>query len=124
MTINLRNEFLQVLKTSGWNVYLQRKDKTTGKYPNKLEYHTVRNNFSGSLVGHRAEDAEGVNSTSDNIFYFMHDVNPSVGDRIYEEMPNEKDNTQRWLVDWAQPFRGFSGEIVYWGVGVMEDEED
>jgi hypothetical protein len=126
MTINLRTEFLQVLKDSGWNIYLQRRTNDTGKnqFTNTLEIHTVRNRFGSSSVatGLAREQPEGVGVSPDNIFYFKWDVNPGEGDRIYEEMPNQTSNTAVWLIDYAQPFRGFDGQIVYWICGCTREE--
>lgn len=124
MAINLRLEFESMLKSNGWNIFLQRRT-SDGKptYSTTLEKHTVRNRFasSASATGLARERAEGVNVEVDNVFYFKWDVNPGEGDRIYEEFPNQRTSTTVWLIDYAQPFRGVNGEIVYWVVGATRE---
>lgn len=121
MTISLRDQFEGVLKKAGWNVYLQRRNGDS--FSDQLEFHTVRNNFGSThgATSEAQEEEEGVAVTPDNVFYFKWDVNPGEGDRIYERFPNQVNNTAVWLIDYAQPFRGFKGEIIYWACGVTRE---
>ena len=123
--INLRQEFLDVLRTSGWNVYLQRRTSDDEwQFSNVLEKHTIRNRFasSSSATGLAREQMEGIEVAVDNVFYFKWDANPGEGDRIYEEFPNQQSKVAVWLIDYCQPFRGFGGQVIYWVAGCTRED--
>ncbi len=123
--INLRQEFLNLLKEDGWNVYLQRRssDDEWG-FSNILEKHLIRNRFASSASATRRaqEQDEGVSVSADNVFYFRWDVNPGEGDRIYEQFPNQATGQVVWLIDYSQPFRGTGGAIIYWVAGCTRED--
>lgn len=127
MTLNLRKEFKNLLKEDGWNIYLQRRSGPgKNEFSNILEIHTVRDNFSSLVAAAhlKEEQEEGITVVPHNVFYFLWDVAPGEGDRIYEEFPNQADNATLWLIDYTKPFRGFGGEIIYWGCGVTREHEN
>lgn len=129
-----RKKFDNILSQYGHNVYLQRRIVEVGEgiygsrenfgFSNSLEKHTVRSRLAGrstALPNVQEEMLEGLIQDVDKLFYFRWDVNPDKHDRIYEADPNGK---QIYNVDWAQPFRGPGGAVIYWAVGATLTDRD
>lgn len=129
--MDLRAEFREILKNYGHNILLQRREDphaTPGNpiYSNTLEQHTVRYTFnpSGSssvLMGIRQEQSEGIAHDFEKIYYFMHDVFPREGDRIYENLEGFPNELNTFLIDYAAPMRGANGRIEYWACSVLRE---
>lgn len=132
MGINMRSEFDKIIKNYGHNIYLQRRIYSTGEgiyqippnlkeswYSDKLEKWTVRETFAGrktALTDIAEERPEGIVHTVNRVWYFQWNSNPREGDRIYENDPRF-DGGEIYLIDYAQPFRGEHGKIIFWEVG-------
>lgn len=61
---------------------------------------------------------EGLTNTSQRTYYFLPDVNPYEGDRIYESEERTEDKQSIWSIDQVVGMRGVRGEIIYWIAGV------
>lgn len=129
-----RNKFNYIIREYGHNVYLQRRTIDRGVrnysyrensgFSDTLERHTVRSRLAGrsnSIPGIKEEMHEGLTQSVDKIFYFLHDANPDKHDRIYENEPTRR---LLYVIDWAQPYRGPGGSVIYWAVGASLIEED
>lgn len=123
---DLRVEFEKLLSQYGSNVYLQRclnpmnNDNEKPRYEKKLEKHTVRiMNVLASrfLAGVSQESPEGLEYPTEMVFWFKWDVNPMVGDRVYENIPRYPNNQVLYELDYADPKRGLSGRIEFWACG-------
>lgn len=127
---DMRRVIYNIMRNFGHDVFLQRRlpDSRTGQYsdPNfttKLERHTVRDMIPSStqLAGTADEQEEGVVTTVDVVFWFLWDVAPKQGDRIYEEDPRYVQRQSTWLLDYAHPMRGNRGRIEYWSCGATRE---
>lgn len=132
--MNLRATVNSIMKKWGHDVLLQRKlvSPPTGGlyglqensgYSKQLERHTTRHrwpNQSGGLTGVLQEQTEGVDAQVDLIYYFLWDVNPKSGDRIYDKNPT---GWTHYTIDWALPMRFQNGRIEYWITGVSMESE-
>lgn len=129
-----RKKFDNILSQFGHDVYLQRRtvDRGKGTYSSRanngfsdtLERHTVRSrlaNRATALPGVKEEMPEGLVQDVDKLFYFRWDVNPDKHDRIYENEPNGR---EVYVIDWAQPFRGPGGAVIYWAIGASLTDRD
>jgi hypothetical protein len=67
------------------------------------------------------QDMEGITHDSDRVFYFKHDVNPTAGDRIYEQVPTQPHQQVTWIIDAAEPKRFRNGRIEFWVVGASSE---
>ena len=128
---NMRKVFLGILKTYGHDVFLQRRDgDTSGPHPqprfkNVLEKHTCRRMFPSASLDVAAEERpEGIVTTVDMIFYFMHTVAPKEGDRIYEPDSRYPGGRAIYRIDYANSVRGKRGEITYWVAGATKDTDN
>lgn len=127
--MELRTEFDKVLKKWGHNVLLQRVEQPYVNTPpsfsdSKLEMHTVRHMYpnSQSLTFAQNENIEGVTYDVDVVYYFRHDVKPTAGDRIYDNIERFPNSYILFTVDWAAPMKGKHGEIVFWTVGCTKQK--
>lgn len=125
---DMRKIFLGILKTYGHDVYLQRRDgETTGAHPQPkfkpvLEKHTCRRMFPSVALDAAADERpEGIVTTVDMIFYFMHTVAPKEGDRIYEPDSRYPGGRIIYRIDYANSVRGKAGQIVYWAAGATKE---
>ena len=129
-TTDLRKTVENILKRWGHNILLQRvqsiHDGEEPDYTTILERHTVRHMYPANrgLPGIAQEMPEGVTYDCEMIYYFMWDVNPASGDRIYEELERYPNNLNVWLIDFALPMRGVKGRIEYWVVGASREVPD
>jgi hypothetical protein len=121
---DLRRTLHGILRDYGHNVYLQRRvaNVTNGpyvepRYTERLEKHTVREMIPSTvqLANILEEQTEGNVTTVDKVYWFMWDVNPKKGDRIYDDRPTGR---EIYTIDYAYPYRGQKGRIEYWGAGV------
>lgn len=129
----LRRAYEHIVKNWGINVYLQRRIYQDGEgiyslppnnknsyFANKLEKYTVRYVFAGrktALTDIAEERPEGIVHTVNRVWYFPYFSNPKEGDRIYQADVRYPGAMETYLVDYAQPFRGWKGQIEYWEVG-------
>lgn len=119
----MRDSFEGILKEYGHNVYLQRLIRNpdgTDTYSNVLEKHTTRFSIGihRALTQARDEAIEGVINTGDRSYYFMHDVKPFEGDRIYDYLDRTEGDQEVWLINSAVGLRGDGGQIIHWVAGV------
>lgn len=106
----------------GHDIYLQRRSENTkGKpvYADDIEKHTVRFSIynNRTLPNVQQEQLEGLVNTSSRVYYFLYEVNPYEGDRIYEDDPRNEKHQSVWQIDAAVPMRGIGGQIIYWVAG-------
>lgn len=126
-TTDLRRVVEGILRKWGHNILLQRvntiHDGDEPDYVYNLERHTTRHMYPGGrgLPGIAKEEIEGVAYDAEMIYYFMWDVNPASGDRIYEELERYPDLQNVWKIDFALPMRGAGGRIEYWVVGASRE---
>ncbi len=118
----MQSQFKGILAKYGHNVMLQRCSKDSDgriTYSDELERHTTRFSvYNGrNLPNVQAESIEGITNTSGRVYYFLPEVNPYEGDRIYEQDSRAHDNQTVWALDSAVPMRGINGDIVYWWCG-------
>lgn len=119
----MRNDFENILKQYGHDVYLQRSDSSADGervYSNTLEKHTTRFSVGvhRNLPRAQEESMEGVTNTTDRTYYFKYDVKPYEGDRIYDYLDRSEDDKEVWLINASVPMRGIDGKIIFWAVGV------
>jgi len=124
--VDLRRSFEGLLRRTGYNVYLQRRTNAYSGgdpiYSNRLEKHTVRSVVpSMGMSTVEQQDMEGITHDSDRVFYFKHDVNPTAGDRIYEQVPTQPHQQVTWIIDAAEPKRFRNGRIEFWVVGASSE---
>lgn len=125
---DLRKTVEGILRKWGHNILLQRvntiHDGEEPDYTTQLERHTVRHMYPANrgLPGIAQEQIEGVAYDAEMIYYFMWDVNPASGDRIYEELERYPNTLNVWLIDFALPMRGRGGRIEYWVCGASRSE--
>lgn len=127
---DLRKSIKGLLSTHGHNIYLQRltSETTPDPHPQKiwsdtLEKHTVRHRYpSNSNLPHVMQtQEEGLIHNVDMIYYFLYDVNPREGDRIYEMDERFKQKLSTLLIEYALPMKGFGGRIEYWVIGAIRE---
>lgn len=131
---DLRKVFEGIMHDWGTNVYLQRRIYDNGEgiyslpppqakdsyFSKNLEKFTVRYVFAGrktALTNVAEERPEGIVHTVNRVWYFPHFANPREGDRLYQADPRYVNKMETYLIDYAQPFRGWHGEIAYWETG-------
>ena len=119
----MQQNFANILKFYGHDVWLQRRTQTTDTkpaYSETLEKHTTRFSIYNSrgLASAQVENMEGLTNTSQRTYYFLPDVNPFEGDRIYESEERTEDRQSIWSIDQVVGMRGVRGEIIYWVAGV------
>lgn len=134
--MNLRAEFDSILKQYGTNVYLNRclnpfgcneKPRWNTADEIKLEKHTVRSmnpTTSDGLVNIAQEQPEGVTHASEMIFWFKHDVNPGVMDRIYDKIPGFPNDQVLYEIDYVDPKLGINGRIEFWAIGATRTQPE
>ncbi len=118
----MQTNFKHILKKYGHNIGLQRRTQNTDSKPvfsDEIEIHTVRFSIYNSrgLPSAQVENMEGVSNTSQRVYYFLPEVIPYEGDRIYEEDFRTPKNQTVWSIDQAVGMRGVNGDIVYWAAG-------
>lgn len=124
---SMRSDFEDILKTWGYNIFLQRRinpyNEETARFERVLEKHTVRSAYprKNSLQTTAEEAVEGITHNFDLMFYFKHDAEPHRGDRIYEEYQGMPSDTARYLIDEALPLRAEKGQIAFWTVGATQE---
>lgn len=117
--IDARQRFDWILQNWGNDVLLQRRGRD-GTFTNTLEKHTSRISISTSMTlsDGLSHEPEGQVVDARVMFYFRHDVDPRVGDRIYEY---ERRNTDAdigeqtvYIITDSYPVKGRLGEIAYY----------
>ena len=125
--MDVRKVIDSILRKYGNDILLQRRiEKYTSsekKFSDTLERHTVRSMFPGSslITNVAQEEEEGVVHQADMVYYFRWDVNPSEGDRIYEDIETGTYNLRVFLIDYSIPNRGQGGKVQYWTAGVTRE---
>jgi PAS domain-containing protein len=117
---SMQAKFKGILQRYGHNILLQRRTQDANPtYSDTLERHTVRFSiYNARTLPHlQVEKAEGLINTAQRVYYFMAEVNPWEGDRIYEEEFRTPDKQSVWVIDQAVPMRGINGEVIYWYAG-------
>lgn len=123
----LEKNFESIIRRFGHNVYLQRvlnseQANEVPQYTQKLERWTVYSQFPGGSVRADSvmeESDEGLTSDVDIIFYFQAEVNPTMGDLIYEEMDRYPNREAVYEIEYAIPMKGYGGRLVFWEVAAM-----
>lgn len=119
--IDEREHFDWVLKNWGNDILLQRRGRD-GEYTNTFERHTVRISVATSMTLFRGlvYRTEGETVDAGWTFYFRHDADPRVSDRIYEYERRHTDveigkQTVYDITD-SYPVKGRSGYIAFYAV--------
>lgn len=146
-SIDLRQELDKLLSKWGINCYLQRRledptisadPKNPSKfwpyavpdnprhsfYEDKLEKYTVRYTYAGrktTLAGILEERQEGLVHTVNRVYYFPWYATPAEDDRIYQPDERYDPPFETYIIDYAQPFTGQNGEVVFWEVGCTRE---
>lgn len=119
--VDERQQFDWILKHWGKDIILQRRGRD-GEYTNTLELHTVRISVATSMTLFRGltYKTEGETVDAGWTFYFRHDADPRVADRIYEHdrRLTDVDMGQQVLYDITDsyPVKGRTGEIAFYTV--------
>ena len=125
--MSMRSDFQAILKEYGHDIYLQRKiGSGPESYSNVLEKHTVRFTIGihRALTQAQDEAVEGILNTTDRSYYFMYDVKPFEGDRIYDYVDRAPNDQEVWVIDSTVGMRGEGGQIVHWICGVTRIRPD
>lgn len=125
--MNLRNVVDQLLKQWGHDILLQRRvnpwTEERAVFTRQLERHTTRKMHSSStyLASLRDEQFEGVLADLDLVYWFRWDVNPTQGDRIYDNITNGvPENQEIYVIDKAVPLKGHHGRVEFWACGCTQ----
>lgn len=130
---DLRKTMHGMLRDYGHDVLLQRRkpQEYNGPHPEveyeaTLERHTTRSVFgrSAGAAGVADERPEGLVHSVDMVYYFLWDVDPQDGDRIYEMDERFVNKQSTWVIDYAYPMRGKGGRVEYWVAGVTREGPD
>ena len=118
----MKSEFDKIIRNYGHDVYLQRRiNHYNGKseYSGTYEIWSVRHMESGSLPDAQQETKEGINNSSERIYWFTAEAAPNPGDRIHEVDANLPRTI--WTIDVSLPLRGVSGEIEFFKTGCSRE---
>lgn len=114
---DLRKTMDDILRKYGVNVLLKKADPGTGS---QWQIHTVRSMIPGSsgLANVQQEGIPGRMYDVDKVYYFRHTAKPEIADEILEPYGRGMFDIQHFLIEWAEPMKGWGGRIEFWTVGV------
>jgi hypothetical protein len=116
----IKEEFDQILRDYGHDIYLRRRRTTVGSGPymnvsggmyeiNIERWTTYRVLQKGMNIGLEPLD-EGLVSEADAVFYLSQESVPKTDDLIIEETPHERSNREVYMINRAIPY--YFGTIV------------
>lgn len=122
--IDAKKSLRKILREWGHDIYLQR-ILSNGNHSNKFEKVTTRAVGQSGITNAMStqEEAEGLVTRYDAVYYFEAEVSPKEGDRIYEDYSiKTSKNYSMYRIDAATAVRGKFGKIVYWIVGASREK--
>lgn len=122
--IDATRSFRKILRQWGHDVYIQR-ILSNGNHSNRFEKVTTRSVGQSGITNAMStqEEAEGLVTRYDAVYYFEGEVSPKEGDRIYEDYSIKSNkNYSMFRIDAATAVRGKFGKIVYWIVGASREK--
>jgi oxalate decarboxylase/phosphoglucose isomerase-like protein (cupin superfamily) len=122
--IDAKRSFRKILRDWGHDVHIQR-ILQNGNHSNSLERVTTRQVGQSGIANTLStkEQADGLITKYDAVYYFEAEIYPKEGDRIYENysMKNHKNYTM-YRINAVSAVRGKLGKIVFWTVGASREK--